>query len=372
METDVNVEDAYSILRAAHRGKFGDVEAVKEALGRIISIASLPVAKTLPYPPKKVPDALADLGAIYRERHKLYGETDKSFGRVMAALLPGTTSLSTPADWSRFALLAHVVDKLGRYATSFSSGGHVDSLDDISVYAQMLQEYDGELRSAVSGQTEIASGTSAADLGVNAEPRPRQIIGLAGKIGCGKSTAAACLVDEMGFLRLRFAGALKEMMRCLGLKEEDVDGSRKNTPSEILGGRTPREAMQSLGTEWGRDLVSPTLWLDVVKRQVADASDRSVVIDDVRFPNEAIAIREMGGVVVRIDRPELETIVPRRSREDHVSEAVSFQVDHVILNDSTLEDFLADVRALPELKYDPDGGVRVDWNQFKRAPGDCP
>lgn len=95
---------------------------------------------------KKVPDALADLGNIYRERNAVYGDTYKNFGKVMMGFFPNPITLSTEQEWNRMALFFHCADKLARYAGSFKAGGHVDSLDDNSVYSQMLQEYDAEIR----------------------------------------------------------------------------------------------------------------------------------------------------------------------------------------------------------------------------------
>jgi len=89
-----------------------------------------------------------------------------------------------------------------------------------------------------------------------------------------------------------------------------VSGDLKEVPTEYLGGRTPREAMQTLGTEWGRSL-SADLWVNAWRRRVdrdveeskANAEDYILIADDVRFPNEAAAIRSRGDIVVRVKRP---------------------------------------------------------------------
>ena len=57
--------------------------------------------------------------------------------------------------------------------------------------------------------------------------------------------------------------------------------------------------MQTLGTEWGRAL-SPNLWIETWAASLAGL-DR-VVADDVRFENEAAAVRALGGVVLRVER----------------------------------------------------------------------
>jgi hypothetical protein len=124
------------------------------------------------------------------------------------------------------------------------------------------------------------------------------VIGFAGRAGAGKTTAALHLVRHHGFERVRFAGPLKAMMRALGCTEEEVDGALKEMPCALLGGRTPRQAMQWLGTEWGRDMIAPDLWTRAWEHAVAGKP--RVVADDVRFPNEVAAIRRLGGRVIRI------------------------------------------------------------------------
>lgn len=95
---------------------------------------------------KTVPDALADLGNIYRERNKVYGDNYKRHGDVMAALFPNGISLKTPEDHNRFGILTQCVAKLTRYCVGSYENGHVDTLDDLTVYSQMLQELDAEMR----------------------------------------------------------------------------------------------------------------------------------------------------------------------------------------------------------------------------------
>lgn len=95
---------------------------------------------------KKPDQRLAELGAIYKQRNAMYGDTYKNFGKVMKGFFPGPITLSTEEEWNRLALFFHCGDKLARYAGSFFRGGHVDSLDDNSVYSQLLQEYDDEIR----------------------------------------------------------------------------------------------------------------------------------------------------------------------------------------------------------------------------------
>jgi hypothetical protein len=156
---------------------------------------------------------------------------------------------------------------------------------------------------------------------------PRTIIAFTGLAGAGKSTAALHLVERHGFQRIRFAGPLKAMMGALGLSADEVDGNRKELPCELLGGKTPRHAMQTIGTEWGRDLICSDLWI----RAFRAALDKvpvgvPVVIDDCRFPNEAEAVAAAGGILVRIERPGAGTA------SSHVSEAHSLPASRTLHN----------------------------------------
>lgn len=168
------------------------------------------------------------------------------------------------------------------------------------------------------------------------------IIALSGRAGCGKSTAAAYLAERHGFARVRFAGPLKAMLRAyfeaIGLSpaaiEALIEGERKEKPSPVLAGRSPRYAMQHLGTAWGRDLMGPDFWTSAWEEAVVRAFEGGalgIVAEDCRFENEAAAVRGLGGSVLRIERPGLAAI-----EGGHVSEA-GIADAYTILNDGDPE-----------------------------------
>ena len=169
------------------------------------------------------------------------------------------------------------------------------------------------------------------------------LIGLVGYQRAGKTTTAKLLVEHHGYKWTRFAGPLKDMLRCLGLTDAELDGDLKNEPCDKLGGKTPVFAMQTLGTEWARKTIWADLWLKAWERQVlADLSSGiRVVVDDVRFGNEANTVRDLGGELWRVDRKGIE-----RSSE-HVSEAFVAEVHAtlVINNSGTLDQLRAAVNA---------------------------
>ena len=98
-------------------------------------------------------------------------------------------------------------------------------------------------------------------------PAPaRAVIGITGHKGSGKDTAAEAVAAQ-GFTHVKLADALKAMLRkllaCQGADAEMIrrmiDGDLKEAPTPLLEGRTPRQAMQTLGTEWGRDRIGRDL-----------------------------------------------------------------------------------------------------------------
>lgn len=141
-----------------------------------------------------------------------------------------------------------------------------------------------------------------------------RLIALTGPAGSGKSTAAAALAEQ-GWTRTRFAAPLKAMLAALyaeaGLDAKAValriEGGLKEAPCPILAGRTPRHAMQTLGTEWGREMIAPALWVRLWERRARALLDAGVrmVVEDVRFDDEADAVRSLGGLVVALERPRL-------------------------------------------------------------------
>src|SRR6516164_9279263 len=97
---------------------------------------------------------------------------------------------------------------------------------------------------------------------------PRAVVGFAGRMHSGKTTAALELI-RYGFVRVRFAGPLKSMLHALGLTPAELDGDLKEQPCALLGGVTPRHAQQTLGTEWGRACITPEVWVNAWLHAVA-------------------------------------------------------------------------------------------------------
>jgi len=143
----------------------------------------------------------------------------------------------------------------------------------------------------------------------------------------------------MGAHRVRLAGPLKDMLYALGLSVEQVDGSLREDPCDLLCGKTPRWFMQYIATEFIRHNVSQDFWVNLWRVNVDRLPPAAnVVTDDVRFPNEVKAIKAYTGksVIIEIVRPGLALANPRVKA--HVSEAGGVGADHVLMNDGSLDD----------------------------------
>lgn len=130
------------------------------------------------------------------------------------------------------------------------------------------------------------------------------IIALTGPKGVGKSSIAKEIESQDWQDRciLSFAEPLRRMASHLMPMQNMTDPELKEAPIDWLGGKTPRQILQSLGTDWGRNMVSPTIWIDTMRRIITEQAFETIIIDDCRFENEADMVREMGGIVVGLER----------------------------------------------------------------------
>lgn len=128
---------------------------------------------------------------------------------------------------------------------------------------------------------------------------------------------------------------------------------------------TVREILQQVGTEFGRSF-SPNIWVnalmnDYVSVKVKDtllnkktkkASDKlwkighlresNWIITDMRFPNELKAVKDRGGITIRVNTTRAVEI------SNHESETAldDAKFDHVIDNSGTIEELIQEVRRI--------------------------
>jgi hypothetical protein len=165
------------------------------------------------------------------------------------------------------------------------------------------------------------------------------IIGLSGYAGSGKDTIAKVLIDNHGYRRVAFADAIREAIYILNpiIKENyRVQGlvDAYGWDKAKVDNPELRRLLQVYGSEVGREKYGHGFWINQVLVGITDSNDK-VVITDVRFPNEASAIKMYNKAQIwRVARPG---VVPINS---HISEIAmdTYRHDHTIINDSGKND----------------------------------
>jgi hypothetical protein len=157
------------------------------------------------------------------------------------------------------------------------------------------------------------------------------IIGLSGYAQSGKDTVAAHLegnhdfnciafADPIKALSLRINPALAEVVYAYGW---DVAKARPEH----------RRFLQELGVG-ARELIDEDIWINKALSSMTDGDH--YVITDVRFQNEANALKAIGAQIWRVERAGVKAV------NDHISEhdLDNWEFDAYIPNNSTLEDLM--------------------------------
>jgi hypothetical protein len=120
------------------------------------------------------------------------------------------------------------------------------------------------------------------------------LIAFTGKAGAGKSTAAGVLID------IAISGLLYEKVVPVSFAEPIKRIARNHFGWDGRKDERGRRLLQILGTEAGR-AYDPDLWVKTLMRRIdVDEDDALWVCDDLRFPNEAAAVRNRGGHIFRV------------------------------------------------------------------------
>lgn len=164
----------------------------------------------------------------------------------------------------------------------------------------------------------------------------------------GKSTVASILSDILRHNSkstdiYSFATPIKNMVYLLldqlgvGDLKNRVYGNKKEEPIKLLGGKTPRYIMQTLGTEWGRQTIHDHIWINIMINKIKESPNHTIIIDDMRFPNERYALEALDALCInvffyKIVRPGID-YTPNHASEGSMDDRL---FDEVIINDGSV------------------------------------
>lgn len=180
---------------------------------------------------------------------------------------------------------------------------------------------------------------------------PRILIGLIGAPNSGRKIVGQHLVDSYGFARVRFGDAIDRMLRVLGADDEHLSGTGMHQPIYELGGRSFQYAKQALGYHFGRRMMSENLWVHPWRRAIEKVAG-NIVVDDIRFNNEAEAVRAAGGVIVRVERPTKPGVINQTMRV-----MMQIRPDAVLFNSGTTDELIRMVDQELGQIFQPQSGV---------------
>ena len=248
------------------------------------------------------------------------------------------------------------------------------------------------------------------------------IIGISGKIGSGKDTVGKIIqylaeYKDSGYLDfsnfkdcyldnsinsnsdwkiVKFADKLKDIVCLLigctrkqledeGFKNTELGEEWDNDYDDVYHTNlkyeklTPRKLLQLVGTDCGRNIIHPNIWINATMREYVDkgyfdneeawADDGGYynkkvwveclpdwIITDVRFPNEVKAIEDRGGIIIRVERdrevPLEECHISKDSPLIHPSEKAldNHTFKHTITNNETIDNLIDNVKFILEIE----------------------
>jgi len=176
-----------------------------------------------------------------------------------------------------------------------------------------------------------------------------KIVAFAGRKQSGKSSSADFLLENYrsgSSGRYAFADTLKKVcVDVLGLTYEQCYGTDEQK-NELVNCQwegkqlSGREVMQIIGTDWFRTM-QPNVWADATIRRIIKEGKDLAVIDDCRFPNEVEAVKNAGGIVIKLNRDLY--------KSDHASETALDRKNYDELNfDKTIQNGFMDLEAKNE------------------------
>lgn len=181
--------------------------------------------------------------------------------------------------------------------------------------------------------------------------KQRLLIGLTGKAGVGKDTAARFMTDYEGFKRYAFADPIRKIAAELyGVQPSCFETEQYKAMYDPFWSRTHRQMMQFIGTELVRENLSADHWIKLLERRLTTERVARIAVTDVRFPDELEWIVNNGGYIIHIEsltRRATSAGTTHQSEQDlDMSPALKYNRYYHIQNDGTMKQFRMNVMSI--------------------------
>lgn len=171
------------------------------------------------------------------------------------------------------------------------------------------------------------------------------LIGLTGTIGVGKSTVANIL-KNYGYSEHAFADKLKQVVAIIFDLTNDVnlaiDIVNNNKTNKIYQNYTAAQMLQMVG-QGLRDKVDDNIWVNsLFKSYKGD----KWVISDIRYKNEYLALKQAGGILIKIEGNGRHPMDGRNMQHQSEIEMVDIKADYIITNFGTIDDLVRQIEVI--------------------------
>jgi len=176
------------------------------------------------------------------------------------------------------------------------------------------------------------------------------LIGICGKARVGKDTAADYLVTKYNLYKYSLATPMRNMLSNIGVEYTEYT---KENPHPVFS-KSPREMLQTLGTEWMRDTVDKDGWIKLAAKKFEVVKDswrdqRGMVVPDIRFENEAQWVRE-NGLLIYIYGRDIPKIA-QHSSENGINTSI---LDTLINNNGSFQELYNQLNLCVDLYNESD------------------
>jgi len=179
------------------------------------------------------------------------------------------------------------------------------------------------------------------------------LIGFSGKKRSGKDSAGLYLIEKYNYVQYSFAGPLKKACAEIFMFTDEQTGGDDKEMFDDRWNITARKVFQIFGTEMFRqklgdffpemEHLKENFWIYRFEmwytEQIRKNPNIKVVVTDIRFQNESIIVKKLGGIVIKVNR-DTGMLLDGHSSEKNID---FIKADITIENNGTLEEYYTEI-----------------------------